>query len=111
MAWSSSNKHRHAVHGPLLDPVTTLGSAVSPPPAWWRDVDHVMELAADFALGLNALGPVDDHPVAGAAEVTGDLLGPLERRVAAHAQPMAKCGNLVGPPHSSMCAIISRLRR
>ena len=46
------------------------------------DVDDVVELAADFALGFDALGPVHDHAVARAAEVAGDLLGPLERRVA-----------------------------
>ena len=46
-----------------------------------RDVDHVMELRADLALRLDALGPVHDRAVAGAAEVRSDLLGPLVRRV------------------------------
>ena len=41
-----------------------------------------MKLAADFALGFDPLGPVEHHAVARAAEVTGDLLGPLERRIA-----------------------------
>ena len=45
-------------------------------------VDHVVELAADLALRLHALRPVEHHAVAGAAEVAGDLLGPLEGRVA-----------------------------
>ena len=38
--------------------------------------------AADVAGVLDALRPGDDHRVAGAAEVRGDLLAPLERRVA-----------------------------
>ena len=46
-----------------------------------RDVDHVMELAANLALGLDPLRPMHDRPVAGAAEVRGHLLGPLVRRV------------------------------
>ena len=46
-----------------------------------RDVDHVVELVADFAAGLDPLRPGDGQAVAGAAEVAGDLLGPLERRV------------------------------
>ena len=46
-----------------------------------RDVDHVVELRADLALGLDALGPVDDGAVARAAPVRGDLLGPLVGRV------------------------------
>jgi hypothetical protein len=46
-----------------------------------RDVDHVMELRADLALRLDAVGPVDDRAVAGAAEMRCDLLGPLVRRV------------------------------
>ena len=45
------------------------------------DVDDVAELRANFALGLDALRPVDDGAVAGAAPVRGDLLGPLVRRV------------------------------
>ena len=46
-----------------------------------RDVDDVVELRADLALGLDALRPVDDRAVAGAAPVRGDLLGPLVGRV------------------------------
>ena len=46
-----------------------------------RDVDDVVELVADLALGLDAVRPVDDRAVAGAAPVRGDLLGPLVRRV------------------------------
>ena len=42
-----------------------------------RDVDDVVELRADLALGLDALRPVDDRAVARAAPVRGDLLGPL----------------------------------
>ena len=47
-----------------------------------RDVDDVGELAAQAALVLDPSGPGDDHRVAGAAEVGGDLLAPLEGRVA-----------------------------
>ena len=46
-----------------------------------RDVDHVVELAAHLALGRDALRPVHDRAVAGAAPVRGDLLRPLVRRV------------------------------
>ena len=41
----------------------------------------MMELAANLALGLDPLRPVHDRPVAGAAEVRCDLLGPLVGRV------------------------------
>ena len=44
-------------------------------------VDHVMELLAQLAAGPEAVRPVGDHPVAGAAEVGGHLLGPLVRSV------------------------------
>ena len=44
-------------------------------------VNAVGELRANLALGLDALGPVDDGGVARAAPVRGDLLGPLEGRV------------------------------
>ena len=53
------------------------------------DVDDVVELGAQLALGLDALGPVDDHGVAGAAEVRGDLLGPVNGVLPATAQPAA----------------------
>ena len=46
-----------------------------------HDVDDVVELGADAALVLDPRGPGDDQAVARAAEVGGDLLGPLERRV------------------------------
>ena len=46
-----------------------------------RDVDHVVELAADLALGLDPVGPVHDRAVARAAPVRRDLLGPLVGRV------------------------------
>src|SRR5438552_18110048 len=41
----------------------------------------MMELRADATLVLDARGPGDDQAVAGAAEVRGNLFGPLERRV------------------------------
>lgn len=40
-------------------------------------VDHVGELVADLALGLDAAGPVDDHAGPGPAPVARDLRGPL----------------------------------
>ena len=43
-------------------------------------VDHVMELRPDLALALDAVRPVHDRPVARAAPVRRDLLGPLVRR-------------------------------
>ena len=46
------------------------------------DVDDVRELAAQAALLGDAARPADDHRVARAAEVRGDLLAPLERAVA-----------------------------
>ena len=46
-----------------------------------HDVDDVQELAAQAALVLDPRRPGHDHRVARAAEVAGDLLGPLERRV------------------------------
>ena len=46
-----------------------------------RDVDDVVELVADLALGLDPVRPADDRAVAGAAPVRGDLLGPLVGRV------------------------------
>ena len=46
-----------------------------------RDVNDVMELRTDLALGLDALRPVHDRAVARAAPVRRDLLGPLIRRI------------------------------
>ena len=45
-----------------------------------RDVDDVVELVAGLALVRQAVGPVHDRAVAGAAPVRGHLLGPLVRR-------------------------------
>ena len=44
-------------------------------------VDHVVELLAQLAAGLEASWPVHDRRVAGAAPVGGHLLGPLVRGV------------------------------
>ena len=46
-----------------------------------QHVDHVVPLVAHLAAGRDAGRPVHDDPVAGAAVVRGDLLGPLVRRV------------------------------
>lgn len=46
-----------------------------------HDVDDRAELRADLAGLLDPFGPGDDQAVASAAEVRGDLLGPLKRRV------------------------------
>src|SRR5262249_33927565 len=43
------------------------------------DVDAVVPLRAQLALGLYSLRPGDDHAVPGAPVVAGDLLGPLKR--------------------------------
>ena len=49
-----------------------------------RDIDHVVELGAQLALGLDALRPVDGHTDLGAAVVRRDLLGPLVGGVEGH---------------------------
>src|SRR5438270_5530690 len=46
------------------------------------DVDDVRELRPETALLCDPLRPVDDHRVAGAAEMRGNLLSPLERTIA-----------------------------
>ena len=46
-----------------------------------HDVDHVMELVANAAGILDVAGPGDGHAIARAAEIGGDLLGPLVGRV------------------------------
>ena len=46
-----------------------------------HEVDDVVELGADLATGGDPARPVDDHAVARAAPVRGDLLGPLVGRV------------------------------
>ena len=46
-----------------------------------RDVDDVVELVPDLALGVDATRPVHDGAVAGPAPVGGHLLGPLVGRV------------------------------
>ena len=45
------------------------------------DIDHVAELGTDLATRGEAVGPMDDGPVAGPTPVRGDLLGPLVGRV------------------------------
>ena len=46
-----------------------------------QDIDDVVELVPDLPERPDPCGPVHDEAVAGAAEVRGDLLGPLVRRV------------------------------
>ena len=74
--------HRRAVQRHLLDPVDERRlRQAGRVEHGRRHVDHVVELVADLALGLDASGPVDDRPVAGPTPVRGDLLGPLVGRV------------------------------
>src|SRR5262245_32264902 len=47
-----------------------------------QNINRVMELGTDLARVFNSLQPGDDHAIARAAEVRGDLLCPLERRIA-----------------------------
>ena len=47
-----------------------------------RDVVHMMELGTRGVVGLDPLGPRDGHRVARSAEMRGDELGVLERRIA-----------------------------
>ena len=42
----------------------------------------MVELAAHLSFGFDSFRPMHDHPVAGAAEMTGHLLSPLKGRVA-----------------------------
>src|SRR5262245_17975141 len=58
---------------------------------WWRDPDHLVkrghnvnhmsELLAKPTAILDPRGPRHNHRVSGTPKVTGDLLGPLKRRV------------------------------
>ena len=57
-----------------------------------RNVDDMMELRAHLAFCLDALGPMNHHPVAGAAETGGDLLGPRKRRIARDGPPGSHVG-------------------
>ena len=45
------------------------------------NVDHVMKLISNLAAGFDPFGPGDGQAVASAAEMAGDLLGPLKRRI------------------------------
>src|SRR5271169_2129299 len=46
-----------------------------------RHIDYMMKLRTDLSLRLDPLRPVHNRAVARAAEVRGDLLGPLVRGV------------------------------
>jgi hypothetical protein len=70
------------------------------------DVDDLVELAADLALGPDPVRPVDDGAVAGATPVGGDLLGPLVRGVH-RVRPADRVVLYArGVPRSSTCSII-----
>jgi hypothetical protein len=71
-------RHAHSVQRHLLEAVDEVGLR-EPCHVEHRggDVDHVVELGADLALGLDAIRPVDDCAIAGAAPVRRHLLGPL----------------------------------
>ena len=63
---------------------------------------HVRELGAHRRVRLDAARPGDDHRVAGAAEVAGDLLAPAGTACCRRApRPPAKCGAVCGPPSAS----------
>ena len=68
---------RHAVHGFRLWQSSGFEHGS-------RHIVDVMELATDFALGLNTLGPVHHHAVAGTAKICGHLLGPRKRCIRSH---------------------------
>ena len=75
-------EHRHAVHRTLVHAVDRPGLGDTRGlESRRRHVDHVVELAAELAPGLDACRPLQDHAVPRAAEVTRHLLGPLEGRV------------------------------
>ena len=75
-------RHRHALERRLLDPVDEgrRGQAGGLEDRR-RNIDDVVELVADLALRLDAVGPGHDRAVARAAPVAGNLLGPLVGRV------------------------------
>ncbi len=74
--------HADAVDRPLLDPVHEARLRDARRLQDRRcEVDHVMELLPDLAACGEAVRPVHDGAVARAAEVRGDLLRPLVRRV------------------------------
>ena len=75
-------RHADALDRPLLDAVygERLGETGDFENGR-RDVDDMMKLGADLSLTFDSLGPMHDGAVAGAAEVRGDLLGPLVGRV------------------------------
>ncbi len=62
---SERSQHRNAVHGLLLEAIHLLRLRnVGGFEDRRRHVDEVVELAADFALGLDALGPGHGHAAA-----------------------------------------------
>jgi hypothetical protein len=75
--------HADPLDGALLEPVDLLRLRQAARLQDRRgDVDDVVELAPHFVLRLDPLRPVNDHPIASAAEARGHLLGPGERGVA-----------------------------
>jgi hypothetical protein len=74
--------HAHAFDGLLSEPVHHLrcrdaGNVEDR----GHDVDEVVELGTNAASVFDPVWPSDDHTLPGAAEVGGDLFGPLERRI------------------------------
>ena len=67
-----------------------------------RDVDHVLELAADLALGLDPVGPVHDQRLRVPPKLEATCLVHMNGVLPATAQPAAMCGKVSGPPQSSM---------
>ena len=72
--------HADPVEGHLLDAVDEgRGGDAGGVQDGGGDVGHVVELGAGLGPGREPGGPVGHHPVAGAPEVGGHLLGPLVR--------------------------------
>src|SRR5215472_121527 len=75
-------KHTHALHRHLRDSIDGVWfGQLSRFENGRRDIDHMMELMAHLALGLDALGPMNHCTITSSAPVRCYLLGPLVRRI------------------------------
>ena len=74
--------HAHAFDGLLSDPVHHFrGWNAGDIEDRGHDIDQMVELGANAAGVFDPLWPSDDHTLPRAAEMGGDLFGPLERRI------------------------------